>query len=109
MSFIFDSARAARLRRELALLLNRDVRQQEVAAEVSRRLAARGGSRRSVSDQVVRRLEHGRVQRLDLEVVNALAAFYGAYGLDVTTLIRYAGDAPRPEGDAPRPLSPSNT
>lgn len=88
--FILDGERAGRLRRELAVKLNRDVSQQEVADEVSKRLVARNG--RAVSDQVIRRLERGRVQRLDLDVVNELAAFYAEHGLDASMLLRYVDE-----------------
>ncbi len=87
--FIVDGAYAQQLRRELAAKLRREVKQEEVAQAVRERLHQRGVVTRGVGRQSIGRIENGNIREVDLEMLNALAAYYTEHGLDASQLLRY--------------------
>lgn len=87
--FIVDGAYAQQLRRELAAKLRREVKQEEVAQAVRERLQQRGVVTRGVGRQSIGRIENGNIREVDLEMLNALAAYYTEHGLDASQLLRY--------------------
>lgn len=101
--YIFDEVRVGRIRRELAVLLNRDISQQEIATLLTRRLSEQGKNR-VVTYQTVRRLEKGLIQRIDLEIINALIGLYSEYGVDARDILRFVPEERSSEDEA----SPGN-
>jgi transcriptional regulator with XRE-family HTH domain len=95
--FIVDGAYAQQLRRELAAKLRREVNQEEVAQAVRERLQQRGVVTRGVGRQSIGRIENGNIREVDLEMINALAAYYTEYGLDASQLLRYVRDEEQAE------------
>jgi transcriptional regulator with XRE-family HTH domain len=87
--FIVDGAYAQQLRRELAVKLRRDVKQDEIAAVVHERLRNRGVTTRGVGRQTISRIENGNFREVDLEVINELAAYYAEHGIDASQILRY--------------------
>ena len=87
--FIVDGAYAQQLRRELAAKLRREVKQEEVAQAVRERLHQRGVVTGGVGRESIGRIENGNIREVDLEMLNALAAYYTEHGLDASQLLRY--------------------
>jgi transcriptional regulator with XRE-family HTH domain len=74
-------SRARKLRLEYATKLGRDVPLQEVAdaIEVDRRSLAK--------------IEQGKLQRPNMEIMEKLASFYTTAGLDATNILEYNPEA----------------